>query len=806
MVLVDNSLSMGYQKLPAGLLLDDAKAKAKEFIEGLPGGSLISVLPTCGAEAGLNFEPYARREEAFEALAAIEPIDSAARADLVIARALKACHRPTGMAGHRILLVTDQQVGNWSADAVKENLAQLPCPMQIEQVVADEIENVWVQDVQLRDGMASAQSPAVFTATIGYEGGKPRKAVPVVLKVDGRQVAAQSIDLQPDQLREVTFPEYAFQEISSAPTSGPPPLVSAHAGSAEPRYACVEVSIGHDPAAFDRLPGDNRRVLVVPVADSLPVVFVDPLGTHEDAKQKIFGDTFWLRRWLAPEPGVRGQDRPLVRVRRMTIDELSRTALADARLVVIAGVPQPSPEAVSLLKQYVEQGGNLLLAAGGKFDPAAWTQAAWQGGLGILPAPLAPACLGYARDDRRWATSKTPPLSLKFESLAAHYFRPEGVGDDYLREALGPPTYFHKIVAAQCDGAIDESVVKAATEYFAGKRDKLAAIDAQLASLPASIEVGAAGANPSAGLPGSQQKVADLHEEREKIEPTWLTWEQGAGSGKRGAESPGSLLPAPRSPPDRLAVRDLAQRARPEVLARYNNDLPMLVRRRWGRGQVLFLTTSLSREWTTLHDLPQSAWLMDRIARCLLAETLTAWNVSSEKGLVLPVAAGDRGARFTLVDPQGKAQPLNVDALGGDSYGIGLNDLTQRGIYHVRGATQGVPDRPGAPGGEPAGASDPLRAAANSLLWDIPVAVNGPADESRLVPIVKGPTSEGGFPEKGIVDFSAQAPSAAPLQLGGTDVWKWLIGLMLFLLLAEFLLTQSTGNPARAASHAEAAA
>ncbi len=93
----------------------------------------------------------------------------------------------------------------------------------------------------------------------------------------------------------------------------------------------------------------------------------------------------------------------------------------------------------------------------------------------------------------------------------------------------------------------------------------------------------------------------------------------------------------------------------PQVLARYNNDLPMLVRRQWGQGQVLFLTTSLSPEWTTLHDLPQSAWLMDHIARCVLSETLTAWNVSSEKGLVLPVAMGERGARFTLVDPDGQA-------------------------------------------------------------------------------------------------------------------------------------------------------
>jgi hypothetical protein len=60
--------------------------------------------------------------------------------------------------------------------------------------------------------------------------------------------------------------------------------------------------------------------------------------------------------------------------------------------------------------------------------------------------------------------------------------------------------------------------------------------------------------------------------------------------------------------------------------------------------------------------------------------------------------------------------------------------------------------------------------------------------------------------EKSLVELSAQVSSAAPLQLGGVDVWKWLIGLMLFLLLAEFLLTQSTGCPARSASNPGAAA
>jgi hypothetical protein len=725
-----------------GILLDKAKAKAREWIEGLPSGSLVSVLPTCGPEAIVNFEAYSRRSDALEALAAIRPIDCSAQPGPVIDRALEACRRTTSVSARRILLVTDQQVANWSADAEREHLKQLPCKMEVEQVAADQIENAWVADVQLRDGVANVESPAVFVATIGYQGGEPRKGVSVVLKVDGKQVASLPVDLQPGQTpREVVFPEYEFPKSTR-------------------RFAAVEVSLAPETIPFDRLPDDNRRVIVVPVADSLPVVFVDSLGAHEDAQKKVFGDTRWLRRWLAPQLGQADQgtrssgSRPLVQVRHLSIDELNRKVLADARLVVVAGVSRPPPEQVSLLKQYVEQGGNLLLAAGGNFDPVAWTEAAWQNGLGILPAPLAPATLGYVRDDPRWGTSKTAPLSIKFASLAHYYFRPEGLSDDQLREALGPPTFFHKIVEAECNQAIEDRAAEAAEKHFT----EVAGIDRQLADLEA------------AGTADSQAKIADLRQQREKLQPLWLTWKK-AGAG--GDEQP-------------LSVDELARRARPEVLAAYDNDLPMLLRRRWGRGQVLLLTTSLSPEWTTLHSLPQSAWLMDHIARCILSETLTAWNVNSEKGLVLPVAVAEHGARFTLIDPDGKQQALSVDSLGGDRYGIGLNDLTRRGIYRVKAERSDNAPSNGAAQGD------------GALLWEIPLAVNGPAEESQLTPLQKSQADQGSMvPAKGFVDDSEHSNTAAPMQLQGVDLWKLLIGLMLALLLAESLLA------ARSISRAE---
>ena len=267
------------------------------------------------------------------------------------------------MPARRIYPATDQQVADWSADAESEHLKQLPCPMQIGRVVPDKIENVWVSDVQLRDGMANAQSPAVFIATVGYEGGEPRKDIPVVLKVDGKQVGSQLIDMQPGQKREVIFPEYEFQKAGTSDgKSGAASADVAPKPTQQIRYATVEVSIASDKIAFDRLSGDNRRAIVVPVADSLPVVFVDSLGEHEDANRKVFGDTWWLR--AAVQLGNAGQERPLVQIRHLTIDELTRKVLADVRMVVIAGISRPTAAEVSLLRQYVEQGGNVLLAAG----------------------------------------------------------------------------------------------------------------------------------------------------------------------------------------------------------------------------------------------------------------------------------------------------------------------------------------------------------------------------------------------------------------------------------------------------------
>ena len=161
----------------------------------------------------------------------------------------------------------------------------------------------------------------------------------------------------------------------------------------------------------------------MPVVAALPVVFVDQYGAEgEDVSKGRIGETGPFRWMLAPKLAGASQARPLIQVRHTTIDRLDRKLLADARMVVVAGVADPGG-ATGLLRQFVEQGGQLIVAAGGDFDPAAWTKSAWLDGSGILPVPLTGFVGKSLAEDPR-----AEPFQIEFASLAHVH------GDFYLAD------------------------------------------------------------------------------------------------------------------------------------------------------------------------------------------------------------------------------------------------------------------------------------------------------------------------------------------------------------------------------------
>lgn len=670
-VLVDNSLSMGYQKL-SGTVLSEAQARAAEFIDSLPRGSRISVLPTCGSAVGFSYDAYYSKEEAKEALGRIEAVDRSARPHETLEIALEACRRLSNPAGKQVVLFTDQQTARWNFQALKDFLQAIPGGLKIEQLRNDDPSNAWVAEVQLRDGVADMDSPAHFLATIGYRGSQPRRDVKVTLWIEGQPVADQIVELQPGQQRQVEFPPYQF-DLQAEP--------------GKPNYVTVEVAI--EPP--DNLPEDDRRFLVVPVVASLPVVFVDQWGAEEEPRAERYGYTYFLRRLIAPVTAQTLREKQPLRIERRRLEELDRTVLEDARFVVIAGVPGPERNTVSLLREYVEQGGNLLIAAGGEFDPHLWTETAWLDGLGILPVPLEPVIEGRIPGTDDGSGAPAEPFRLDFDSLKdRQYFISELESQQVLQEIYSDALFF-RTVKADVSQQVRQQIIRAVAEDIATRRRALETINKQIEELTALDLKGRLSA-------AQRQSLANLEQERARLAPSWLAWADTAQLAE-----------------DKRPADEVAEESRPDVLARYTNGLPFMIERRIGRGRVVLVTSSVFPDWNIM-PLTKASFVYARLLRQMLHDSLPVRNISTERSLVLPISAAERVAQFIRTSADGQEELLAVEAVGDGRFAVVMQPQTRRGIYRIAAL------RP----------RSTQHQALEAKLWEVPVAVNGPAEESDI--------------------------------------------------------------------------
>lgn len=428
---IDNSRSMAARTL-GGTLLEAAKQKATAAVDSLPPGSRVSVLPLCGPERSYTLDAHLHADDARAAIARVAITDRSGSALRMLSLASDAAKRVPDLPTKRVVFLGDQQATGWPRQGVAEAAKSLGGSLDVVQVgesgKAAGAANVWVESFAVQDGLAESGQPATFLATIACAGDAPVSDVEATLAAGGESLASQTFDLRPGQKRQVVL----TAPLASAATSGEAAFV--------PATLSLRVS---DPAA-NRLDRDDVRHLAVPVVTSLPVLFVDQHGPDESLDAGRVGETYRLRRLLAPRP-AEGVYEPLVAVRHLTLEELNDEALRDTRLVVIAGVERPTEEAVTLLREYVERGGPLVIAAGAEFDPAAWTDAAWLDGRGVLPAPLAETPVGV-RPSQATAAARIEPFRLDAASLDPPLFSIEGEPAEAIAELWRQPFFFQAVV------------------------------------------------------------------------------------------------------------------------------------------------------------------------------------------------------------------------------------------------------------------------------------------------------------------------------------------------------------------------
>lgn len=737
-LVVDNSLSMAYEpETSGGTLFDKAKSRAREFIDKLPADSRISVLPLCGSAQGTSPDAFTK-QGAIDALDKIEIVDRSGSLQVGLNEARQACQTGPQLA-KRIVLIGDQQVANWHGFAGTEQFESLP-PVQVVDVSPAHAENVWIADLQVQDGLADVDTPATLVAELQYAGLEQSRTVAVSLAVDGVESATKSVTLDPgDGLREVTF-EYLFNGY--LPQPGQPALVP------------VKVSL--EP---DRLPLDDQRHLVVPVVASLPVVFVDQWGAEdEDATRNRVGETRHLRRLLAPQTGVAAGTAPaggtaagrqFVRIRHLKPDQLTRETLEDARAVVLAGLADPGDK-VELLRDYVRQGGRLLVAAGGDFDPERWSDAGWLDGQGILPVPLKPQAVGMLPDE---AKDQLSPFFLSFDSLAGHfYFQIAGLDERQLRDLYAEPFFFK---TAEPD--VSDEVL---TSLRRTERERL------LAELSAVEKPASEDAAPS-------ESAAN-----------WLAW-----------RDPLASVDALTAPDDEAArerwLEARIEQAQPRVLAQFaENGIGFLVERRVGLGHVVLCSTGLHSAWNTLPQT-NAIVIFDRILRSMIRATLPERNFAARDRLSIPLSAEDRDLTMTLTRPDASTpEILDIGYIAKNVRGVNLNLPLTRGPYRITALKK-----------------DDMETTPQKL-WEMPLAVNGGADESDLKPMTRDEFDQ----RLGAVESVRwvgpdEEITLSGRQLRGQDSWWWLILAMLAVLGAELLIlawpalrSQSGAEPSAAAA------
>ncbi len=715
-LVIDNSMSMGYQKLDRSLL-DESKTKAKKFIEDLPEGSAVSVIPLCGAVEGYSREAFRSKQDAKDAIESVRVMDRTGNALEGADLALQACKRLPEMATKRIVFLGDQQSINWPAASLAPQLKELS-EIQVASIPADEVENTWVESFTLQDGIADTETPATFAVAIRHEGPSARSDVQVTLNIDGADVETRTIELEPGQRRELTF-SYTFTTV---------------ADPGKPVFVPVKVTI----TPPDHIKADDSRYLAVPVVAALPVVFVDQYGSDEDPRRNHYGETRLLRRLVAPAQSDSRKAAALIR--HVKIDQVDRKMLEDARLVVIAGVASPEA-AVPLLREYVNQGGQLLIAAGGEFDIAAWNRAAWLDGQGILPLPLDPKPIGQTPE---MATEQLHPFYLAFTSMSHDYFQLADASREQMQTLYSLPLFF-KAVKLDTADSVYKDALDVETKRIDAERKALAEIEQRAKSLAAKEAGGKITEDER------QQRTRD-DQRRTELQPSWLLW--SSRSADRDAE---------------VRTADLAERTRPRVLAKYDNGAPFLVQRSVGRGQIMMLTSGVFSSWNTLPKT-NTMLLLHRIIRGMLQDTLPLRNLSTVDQITLPIT--DRNALYTLTRPGGATDSLSPEALSADAYGVIVRNEGDRGLYKISATRQDL----GTAGADPS---------ANKL-WDATFALNGPPTESE--PKV--------LDEKGLRDrlgedakfrwLSRSDPiSLEGARVKGQDFWSWLIVLVMLCLLAE---------------------
>lgn len=343
-LIIDGSYSMGWEGKPVTPHVQ-ALQLARQFLKDLMPGDSIQIIDA--REQPQVVLPEATRDtyRVREALNDLPAPSGSADLPAAINRAVQLLAAGTNLQ-REIVVFTDLQAMAWKVeddirwarfDDVRSQAPIAPRVWVIDAASGDlaSAANFTVERIHLSRELAVVDIPIKISTTVKYSGGDSSIARKVYLEIDQRRLDDHSIQikLQPKGESTVEF-EYVFDSPGSH-------LISVVLDA-------------------DALPGDNRADAVVTVTESLPALLVD--GDKKLDPTKC--ETYFANAALSSM----GDQRPWIKAKVITPEELTADQLKDKAIAVIANVAKLNDAALDSLRQFAASGHAVLFTLGDKVD------------------------------------------------------------------------------------------------------------------------------------------------------------------------------------------------------------------------------------------------------------------------------------------------------------------------------------------------------------------------------------------------------------------------------------------------------
>ncbi|HLF94080.1 MAG TPA: BatA domain-containing protein [Planctomycetota bacterium] len=365
-LVLDNSYSMEAGG-PNRSNFQQAREAARQIVDHQVKGSDVAVVEMAGGASAVVGEPLYDLDRVRGELARSRSGFGAAEPARALDAARSTAARMTE-AHREIVVLSDFQKVSWGEEgglpgAKRAHLADLLARGPVKPVVTffkvgrEVTDNVSLEKLDFSRMILGVGQQLRVRATLQNHGENAYPDLRVLLRVDGKERDVRQTSLDAHAQAQVLF-THTFD------TSG------SHV---------VEVF-----ADADTLAADNGWMASIPVWDRVPVLLV----SGDSNPEPLRGETDFIEVALRPYGAAKVELADLIKTTTIEARDLDAKRLAEARVVLLANVPQLNESQLKALDGFVREGGGLLIFPGNRINSQWYNTTLSADGRGLLPLPV----------------------------------------------------------------------------------------------------------------------------------------------------------------------------------------------------------------------------------------------------------------------------------------------------------------------------------------------------------------------------------------------------------------------------------